>query len=422
MARANRNVNNISALRIRHDVFDMPLTGYLSDVPPTPHCRAGNNSPAEIRAGIELKGSYFRGWTRHNCSLEKVEQETTDMLLKLDELSVIGEDVKELVHCAVFKPHVIDSMYRVYKIPKESGGFRTIEAPSKLLKTVQRAILENVLYLSCKVSKQAMGFVPNRSILGNALRHCNLKRKLDNTDRWLWKMDMKDFFPSISADKVFEGLIDTFDSFSTASPAMLKKHMYITDYIPKLLGIMYLCTFKDRLPQGSPTSPFLSNLVYAKVDARITGAVSSSYRPGQPQVIYTRYADDITMSSVDKERLLQVLPLVNNLVEHTAGGVINWKKVSLCRHGRPMRVTGININEGPSISRTKRDNVRLMLHHVVKKGWVGYHEKAKLMGYRNFYRGVDRPGWDRRCEKDFLLMVDLPVRDDAPTNNDNGGH
>lgn len=96
MARATRNVNNISALRIGSNLVDTPLIGNLSEFTHVSHCRAGNHSPAEIRAGIELKGSYLRGWTRYYCSLEKVEQETIDMLLKLDELSVIGEDVKEI--------------------------------------------------------------------------------------------------------------------------------------------------------------------------------------------------------------------------------------------------------------------------------------------------------------------------------------
>lgn len=378
-------------------------------------------NPIKIRNGIEMIGTYPWKYSTYSCTLDAVVVETTKLLQSFEELADIKEDVADLVQCAVFRPQVIDSLYRVYQIPKESGGFRTIEAPSKLLKRVQRVILEKILYPSFRISRQAMGFVPNRSIKGNALRHCNFQQKLNNKGRWLWKVDLKDFFPSISANRVLGGLIETFDMTQDETPLLRmlelsKRTRY--NYVPYFMGIMYLCTYRERLPQGAPTSPFLSNLVYAKFDNQISGLVSTM--GGGREIIYTRYADDVTISSVNKERLFRIIPIVENIVEKNMGGVINRKKVAICCHGRPMRVTGININEGPSISRTKRDKVRLMLYHTVKQGWVGYHEKARLTGYRNFYRGVDRQGWDCRCEKDFQLMDKLPIREDAPQHQSKG--
>lgn len=382
---------------------------------------SGAPEPSKIRSGIETEGKYPWRYTEHPCTLDTVVEDTTQLLQSFEELADIKDDVADLVKCAVFRPQVIDSLYRVYQIPKESGGFRTIEAPSKLLKRVQRVILEKVLYQSFRISNQAMGFVPHRSIKGNALRHCNFQQRLDNTGRWLWKMDLKDFFPSISANQALKGLIDTFNLMQDGSPLVRMKAITYRqpyNYVSYFMGIMYLCTYRERLPQGAPTSPFLSNLVYAKFDNQISGIVST--QGGRREIIYTRYADDVTISSTDKNKLFKIIPLVENLIEKKMGGIINRKKVAICCHGRPMRVTGININEGPSISRTKRDKVRMMLYHTVKQGWVGLHEKARLSGYRNFYRGVDRQGWDCRCEKDFQLMDKLPVREDAPLHQNKG--
>ena len=133
-------------------------------------------------------------------------------------------------------------------------------------------------------------------------------------------MDLKDFFPSISANQALKGLIDTFNLMQDGSPLVRMKAISYRqpyNYVSYFMGIMYLCTYRERLPQGAPTSPFLSNLVYAKFDNQISGIVST--QGGRREIIYTRYADDVTISSTDKNKLFKIIPLVENLREEDGG-------------------------------------------------------------------------------------------------------
>ena len=130
--------------------------------------------------------------------------------------------------------HNTDQFYNEFKIPKKNGSFRIIEAPKKNLCSAQKWILDNILY-KFPVSKCCHGFCKEKSILTNALEHVN--------QECIINLDLKDFFPSINENRIFH-------------------IFYYYGYTQKVSYFLTkLCTLNKSLPQGAPTSPYLSNLV-----------------------------------------------------------------------------------------------------------------------------------------------------------------
>lgn len=169
----------------------------------------------------------------------------------------------------------LDPAYREFRIPKKNGKFRQIEDPVPPLKKVQRKLNEylQAVYYQHR-TPGAYGFTTSptddpepRNILTNAQRHVGCK--------WMLNVDMQDFFHLISRERIeqlFQApLLDFDESLSTA-----------------LAG---LCTYKERLPMGAPTSPILSNLIAIPLDQDL-----QDYADDRGWA-YTRFADDITFSS-----------------------------------------------------------------------------------------------------------------------------
>lgn len=156
------------------------------------------------------------------------------------------------------------SFYRVFEIPKKSGGLRKICTPHKSLKSVQRWVLENILY-RIKISNAATGFVVGKSIINHLKPHAG-------SDRNVWLTDFKDFFPSIKKKRV----IGFFRSLGYNNEVSL------------MLGS--LCCLEGCLPQGAPTSPTISNIIAREFDESLLAFFEGK------KLIYTRYADDICVS------------------------------------------------------------------------------------------------------------------------------
>lgn len=247
-----------------------------------------------------------------------------------------------------------DKHYNTYYLPKKSGGKRVIDSPGANLKTIQKWILQNHLN-KLEVNKRASGFVEKRGIKRNAMFHLN--------KRHLLTIDIKDFFPSISQKQVFDTLEEQFSDRDFA------------------IKIAKICTYKRRLPQGAPTSPALSNLVFKKIDDEIMKYCNSEL------VNYSRYADDMTFSSDNKHSLQLAYKFVNQLL-YTKGFNLNKKKTRYLSGKGNMSVTGVNINKGvPKVKGKLKREVRATLHHyIVKK------EKVNLMrvaGYISFISSIE---------------------------------
>jgi len=171
--------------------------------------------------------------------------------------------------------YALNPSYNVFEIRKKSGKMRLIEDPAEPLQQIQDTIND---YLQAvywhQRSPAAYGFVINvqddptpRHIETNAALHLNRP--------WLLNCDLLDFFHQVTYARV--------KSCFSVAPFKFQE-----DAASLLAG---LCTYKGRCPMGAPTSPVLSNLVFAAVDADL---IEFSHKRGWK---YSRYADDMSFSS-----------------------------------------------------------------------------------------------------------------------------
>lgn len=161
--------------------------------------------------------------------------------------------------------------YKVYTIPKKDGGSRTVAQPAREVKALQRSLISE-LEKSLPIHPAATAYRRGLSILDNAGEHKNAQ--------YLLKLDFESFFPSIGQEALRSHLLKCApEMFSEAEVSfILDLALWMGD------GRRSLCI-------GAPSSPFLSNSVMFDFDDRVTQMCDAH------QVVYTRYSDDIALSS-----------------------------------------------------------------------------------------------------------------------------
>jgi retron-type reverse transcriptase len=228
------------------------------------------------------------------------------------------------------------SHYKIYTV-KERDKVREIAEPKPKLKKKQRQILHWLCSRGIGASKYAHGFVRRRSTVTAA--------KLHTGKNVVLKMDIKEFFPSISRQRVL--------------------HTLLKEGIEKEIAeeIAETCMLNNYLPQGAPTSPFLANLVAKQMDYRLAG-LCKSWAPTF-KIHYTRYADDLIFSS-NLRKLNHMIPAVKRIIEQE-GFQVNEKKTRVLRKSKRQTVTGIVVNEKPNVKRDYWRNLRAELHQLKLK-------------------------------------------------------
>ncbi|PQJ63400.1 hypothetical protein BTO10_00865 [Vibrio chagasii] len=291
----------------------------------------------------------------------------------LDDLAkCLGQSKKTLAYLAYHAP--VDKKYKTFSIRKRSGGNRTITAPCSKLKSIQYSIY-NQLNSFYQPKKSVHGYVKDKSIVSNASIHVG--------QRWLGKVDVKSYFPSITTKRVV-GLLRN-EPFN------------LPNKIAATVGL--LVTYNGYLPLGSPCSPIISNLITRRLDAKLS-ALSRGYK-----CYFTRYADDIFFSTNRK-----VFP--RELIHHNEDGVstighklnevfeeegftVNTDKVSLKDKSQRQVVTGIVVNERMNVPKEYIRELRAMLYSWEKHG-LEAAEKDWLKKYVNLNRnGQDIPSQPR---------------------------
>ena len=309
-------------------------------------------------------------------------------------------------------------LYKRFRIRKRSGGFRVILVPNQDLKKVQMWMNKYILK-DIPVHPASCAFKKGNSIQRCASRHCGAK--------WLIKFDITDFFESISEIQVFRlfkelgyqpiiavemARICTFPP-STKSPRnnykqwhVWKQNKIIVDYKQKLLGY---------LPQGTPTSPILSNLIMRRCDEELDQIAKKH------KLTYTRYSDDIIFSTRSKEfcreyarkLIFDVYKILSSF-----GYRPQYRKTTVVPPSGKKIVLGLNIEgEMPRLQKNYKDKIRQHLYylrkfgieeHVTNRGFNSiWGFKLHLKGMIDYAKMIDEE-YAQKCYKSFFEL-DWPV-------------
>ena len=247
--------------------------------------------------------------------------------------------------------------YTTFQIPKRSGGHRTIKAPTLAIKLIQRKLSDLLQDCVDEINTQtgrkdisAQGFKRHRSIITNARRHRNRK--------FIFNLDLADFFPSINFGRVM-GLFTKNRDFEL--------HKDVAKVIAQI------ACHDHTLPQGSPCSPVISNLVANLLDVRLVRLAAGA------GATYTRYADDLTFSSNKRDFPPEIAVVaggshswqpssgLRDVIERTGFSINDSKTHMMYRRSR-QDVTGLVVNRKVNIRWEYRHTVRAMVHRLVTTG------------------------------------------------------
>lgn len=304
--------------------------------------------------------------------IDRIRKQFAELQSKEDLVKLLS-DAKNMLYGEECKPVQLKSLtyyanpvlckkrYQTFIIKKKSGADRIIHAPVKGLKSILRS-LNFVLQCMYEPHTAATGFVLEKSIVDNAKKHVG--------HHYVLNMDLKDFFHTFDRNRVKMGFM--YEPFNLNG-----------DKEPLAFLLASLCTHpfeidgevKTVLPQGSPTSPTITNILCKKLDRRLTGLAK---RFG---ATYTRYADDITFSSphniyTDEEFNKEL----KRIIEEDQKLVINTKKIRLQKEGYRQEVTGLIVNDKVNVRRRYVKQIRMWLYYWEKYGY----EKAEQIFKRDY--------------------------------------
>lgn len=268
----------------------------------------------------------------------------------------------------------INNLYTSFEIPKKNGDNREINAPRDDLKQIQKqlSIKLNEIhkrYLEKNGIKQIIsyGFEKEKGIIKNALVHKHKKYVLN--------MDISNFFPSFHFGRVQ-------DYFYKSKEFNFSKEMSVV--------IAQLACYQGRLPQGAPSSPVISNLIFNIVDLRIL-ELAKKYK-----LNYTRYVDDLSFSTNDKNFGVNYEEFICELTELLEKNkfYINKKKTRLVYQNSRQEVTGLTVNDRINANNKFIKDTRAMLNLLYKKNQFFINNKIgdinQLEGRLSFINQLDR--------------------------------
>ncbi len=260
--------------------------------------------------------------------------------------------------------------YHRYEIAKKTGGVRCISAPKPALAKAQEWIKENILN-RLNVETEAHGFVSGRSIVTNAKLHTNREVVIN--------LDLKDFFPTFTFRRV-KGLFSAL-GYGEHMATVLSLLCTEPPRIPaEFNGKVYHIALGDRvLPQGACTSPAITNAICKKLDRRLSGLAQKHH------FAYTRYADDLTFSGDQSKRVGRLLKSVRSILAEE-GLTEHPTKTRIMRNSNRQEVTGVVVNNKPTLSRTELRELRAILHNAARFG-LESQNRNQHPHFQNHLRG-----------------------------------
>lgn len=276
---------------------------------------------------------------REECRLKakRFFDNNVPVIWSMEHFSLLCGVALDYLMAVAINPRVF---YKAYYIPKHRGGYRQINEPVPNVKMAQEWILKHILtpYSKHHVSKHAKAYMPKTSVRDNAKFHRNNKIVV--------RVDLKDFFGSIHYSSVFKMFEDM-------------------GYEKNLAWLLaHLCLLDDSLPQGAPTSPMLSNLIFREYDEEI-----ADFCRRKDGIHYTRYSDDLTFSG--DFRIKELFDFLYQLFEHSSFR-INKKKNKVMTKSQSQRVTNVIVNQKLQCPRDYRRKIRQEVYYIHKYGLQGH--------------------------------------------------
>lgn len=272
------------------------------------------------------------------------------MLLQLmsNELGLDAEYIKKIAYS--------NYLYKKYKIPKKNGGTRDIYHPSKGLKLLQRWMVKRI-FSKFPVSEYSMAYSRGCSIKKNASVH-----KYSN---YILHIDIANFFESIT-DYHIDKLINKIVNIDEEDKELIKK----------------IVLFQGKhLVIGSIASPVISNCVMYDIDLEIVNQCTKS-----KGLLYTRYADDIIISS--KQYIdVEIIEKIRNILEKNLFKINNEKTYFMNKKGRRI-ITGVIIdnNNNLSVGNKKYKEVQRKIYNFLVKN---EGNKDVILGYLSYIKDID---------------------------------
>jgi hypothetical protein len=285
-----------------------------------------------------------------------------------DIAQAIGITEQELAWLAYHRTATGADHYSRFTIPKRKGGVRVISSPKRRLRIAQGWLLHSLLE-TLPVHEAAMAFRPGRSVVDNATRHAG--RPV------IVKVDLKDFFPSVSWRRVKrlfaslgydEGIATILALLATETPRIA----VVLDGVRRFAAVGERC-----LPQGACTSPAITNLLCRRLDARLSGAAASL------GFAYSRYADDMVFSHTSANASVGALLTLVRQIVAAERFVVNEEKTQVLRPSDRQVVTGLVVNAGgePRVSRDDLRRFRAFLHGCRTNGLDAMSERIGKDAY-----------------------------------------
>lgn len=287
-----------------------------------------------------------------------------DFISKLSNyLTIAPGDLSSFIEYASVK-------YKVFKIPKRTHGFRIIAQPSKELKVYQRAFLK---CYPLPVHPAAKGYVKGLNIKSNSLPHKDHK--------YLLKLDLQDFFLRLTPD-VFWRLCEKYYSELTQTTAIERE----------LINQLLFWSPSKRpnkklvLSIGAPSSPAISNFCMLSFDENVDRYCRTH------SIAYSRYADDLSFSSNDRNQLALLIPFIQNVlnIEFSGKQSLNPQKMAFLSKAKNRHITGLTLTPDGSISIGRRKK-RLVKHfiHQFTLSKLNNDDTLKLRGWLAFIKDVE---------------------------------
>lgn len=281
--------------------------------------------------------------------------------------------------------------YKSYTIQKRNGGLRTIHHPSRTLKAIQRW-LSLVLISDLPVHSNAIAYRKGLSIRSNAVPHAKT--------RFTLRMDFKDFFPSFCDHHVREFIE------REGSKIGWELNDDDLDFIAKISTRFGLLTI------GAPSSPMLTNAMMYGFDHRISDWANAE------GLIYTRYADDLFISSQRPNKLTAArdIMLEESAQFKYARLIVNDKKTAYLSRRYRRTITGLVVTpaEQVSIGRGRKREIKSMVHRFMT-GSMTIGEVDKLRGLVGYSKGVEPSFYDSLCVKYGKLVLEKVLKGDLET-------